>query len=94
MPNASKKKEKLVKVCPRCGSRNVVRGLYDYSRFNCRNCGFTGPLFPKVTLQEAKSMRVKKVKHFIYPLNKRQKIGFMVLFIVILFLLLLLCLMS
>jgi hypothetical protein len=50
------KKERWVRVCPRCGSREVVTddkaGGWKFTggtipMFNCLKCGYRSPLFPE-----------------------------------------------
>jgi predicted RNA-binding Zn-ribbon protein involved in translation (DUF1610 family) len=54
-----KKGEKWVRICPRCGSKDVRGGpLYGMGVFprpyKCLNCGFVGYLFPESISKESK----------------------------------------
>jgi predicted RNA-binding Zn-ribbon protein involved in translation (DUF1610 family) len=54
-----KKIEKWIKICPRCGSRDVKGGpLYGMGVFpkpyKCLNCGFVGFLFPEINSKKSK----------------------------------------
>ena len=48
-------KEKWERVCPRCGSKDIVTddkaGFFKLGSalpiYNCRKCGLRGPLFPE-----------------------------------------------
>ena len=62
-----KRKERWVRVCPKCGSNDTtVRGMVAGRAFSnvnfCKSCGFQSPLFPEVTAEEAKKIKSKKPK--------------------------------
>ncbi len=51
-----KEKQRWVRVCPRCGSRDIITddkaGMWKFSggtlqMYNCRKCGFRSALFPE-----------------------------------------------
>lgn len=53
------KRETLIRVCPRCGSRDVTSpriGRVITLGYLCSNCGFYSVLFPEVGLKEAKKL--------------------------------------
>jgi predicted RNA-binding Zn-ribbon protein involved in translation (DUF1610 family) len=59
MKKLTKKSEKLVKICPNCGSTDVsVRGMISERAFSnvnfCKSCGFHSVFFPEVPLEKAK----------------------------------------
>jgi predicted RNA-binding Zn-ribbon protein involved in translation (DUF1610 family) len=62
--------EKMVRVCPKCLSTDVVRdlSLQSYSKgtffnqFKCNKCGFTGIIFPEITEAELKELTKKAKK--------------------------------
>ena len=61
------KKERWVRICPKCGSKDVeARGMvWDlaYSQtWVCRTCGFQGSLFPEVKEDEALNIPEKLPK--------------------------------
>jgi hypothetical protein len=74
---AKKKKERWVKVCPKCGSKGVVgddsvpvfasTGLFNSIK-KCENCGHTGVFFPEVPKNKApkKTISPEKVKSATY----------------------------
>ena len=57
-----KKNGKWVRICPRCGSKDVkggsLLGIFP-KPYKCQNCGFVSHLFPETTLKEAKKNKVK-----------------------------------
>lgn len=63
-------KEKLVKVCPRCGSTNISSGynpLNGMVKDYCKDCGFNEQEsilseFPKMTREEAEKLKDKLKK--------------------------------
>jgi len=60
-----KKKGKWVRVCPRCGSKDVRGGpLYGMGVFpkpyKCLNCGLVCYLFPETIFEETKGKRNTK----------------------------------
>lgn len=57
----TEKKQRWIRVCPNCGSRDVTaRSMIikrAYSNVNyCKSCGFQCPLFPEVTEEEAEKI--------------------------------------
>jgi hypothetical protein len=54
-----------VKVCPKCGSKDVegvgALGIADaFSNLNfCKTCGFQGPLFPEISPEEAEKIKTE-----------------------------------
>jgi len=60
------KKEKLVRICPRCGSKNVEKEvlLSNVAQFYvCRSCGFGGSLFPEVQMKYARKIKETPTKY-------------------------------
>jgi len=60
------KREKLIRVCPKCGSKNVDRdvGTYDIAPFYvCKSCGYGSSLFPEISIKEAKKLKEKPIKY-------------------------------
>lgn len=65
-----KEKPKYVKICPNCGSLDIL--TYNYSPtavafgvpvpYKCRNCGFTSPIFPEVDVKEVEKLNKEKEK--------------------------------
>ena len=47
-------KEKLVRVCPVCGSANVepYLGFTTGMRYRCKDCGYVGVFFPLKKLKK------------------------------------------
>jgi len=66
MPKSSKKKEILVRVCPKCGSKNVDIdvGTYNIAPFYvCKSCGFGSPLFPEISMKEARKLKERPINY-------------------------------
>ena len=66
MSKPSKNKEKFVRVCPKCESKNVdidpvIGNIAPF--YICKSCGFGGPLFPEVSLKESKKIEEKAIKY-------------------------------
>jgi predicted RNA-binding Zn-ribbon protein involved in translation (DUF1610 family) len=61
---------KMVRVCPKCLSTDVVRDLslesYGkgtfFNQFKCNKCGFTGIVFPEVRQNELEDLKRKMKK--------------------------------
>lgn len=54
-------KQKWILICPKCGSKEVSeRGMIGRNAYSntkvCLTCGFQSPLFPEITLEEAKKV--------------------------------------
>jgi predicted RNA-binding Zn-ribbon protein involved in translation (DUF1610 family) len=54
-------KEKLVRICPQCQSKEVsFRGMISRQALSpnyvCLTCGFQGPLFPQIKEEDAKKL--------------------------------------
>lgn len=67
----------MVKICPRCGSKDVFvpTGRSTVSPFNvCRNCNFYGVLFPEVDKKTADEMD-RKSANFPRYYGKSRKAG-------------------
>lgn len=51
-----KRGQKSVKVCPQCGSTDIVSrtmtGYITQPSYTCNHCGFQSSIFPEVTLEE------------------------------------------
>ncbi|MCX6815874.1 MAG: hypothetical protein NT120_03410 [Candidatus Aenigmarchaeota archaeon] len=46
------RKEKWVRVCPKCNSKDVflsIAGIIGGSQYKCGKCGFTGVVFPEIS---------------------------------------------
>lgn len=71
---------KRVKICPKCGSRDIsitkgfLPGIIPGEHV-CQNCGFVSVLFPEVSLEEAKKIKVKKIRPEEKPLYVDIKYG-------------------
>jgi len=57
-------KQKFIKVCPQCGSTNLSHSNIGEGMLKdrCRNCGYEAPIFPEMTMEEAKKFKEKKCK--------------------------------
>lgn len=57
-----KKSGKWVKICPRCGSKDVkgssVLGIFP-KPYKCQNCGFVSYLFPETNFKEKTDKKLK-----------------------------------
>ncbi|MCX6741857.1 MAG: hypothetical protein NTX24_01615 [Candidatus Pacearchaeota archaeon] len=57
-------KKKYVKICPNCGSLDILASNYSPSAvafgvpvpYRCRRCGFTSPIFPEVDVKEVEKL--------------------------------------
>ena len=83
------KGETLIRICPRCGSRDVVSpriGRVITPGYLCSNCGFYSVLFPEVRLKEAKKLDKSSVKfsRFNYK-SKRVKFDADLIMIILIF---------
>jgi ribosomal protein L37E len=59
-------KKQFVKICPRCGSKNVDRDVATYNiapYYICKSCGFGSPLFPEISLNEARKLKDKPINY-------------------------------
>jgi predicted RNA-binding Zn-ribbon protein involved in translation (DUF1610 family) len=61
-----KNKERFIRVCPRCGSKNIdidtgVVGIAPF--YICKSCGFGSPLFPEVSQTEAETVEEKPINY-------------------------------
>jgi hypothetical protein len=60
------KKEKFVRICPRCNSKNVELASMKGGRYYlCKSCGFGGSLFPELPRRFADNMK-RKIKIFTF----------------------------
>jgi predicted RNA-binding Zn-ribbon protein involved in translation (DUF1610 family) len=69
MPKSSKKKSKeiFVRICPRCGSKDVTMEFTRQTWLNffvCQSCGFRSVIFPEVSREEAKKLPKRKVNYY------------------------------
>jgi hypothetical protein len=60
---AKKNKERMVKVCPRCGSREFYTVGKNFPRHACKSCAFSGS-FLDVPESEARKIKQKPSKYF------------------------------
>ena len=87
MPKHSKK-EKFIKVCPRCGSKNVENELI-FSRMGqfyvCKSCGFGGSLFPEISMNYAKKLKEMPIKYstILAPTKKPLSIPLVLFFMLV-----------
>ncbi len=66
----TKESERYITVCPYCGSADVssdmsIKSIGQGSLFNekkCNDCGFSGEIFPEMTISEAKKVFPEKNK--------------------------------
>ena len=82
------KKEVLVRICPKCGSRNVERGAGGRAMspyYVCKSCGFAGTLFPEIRLKDAKKMEETAAKYssLLAPTKKPISIPLILFFILL-----------
>ena len=52
------KKEKFVRICPKCGSADISRPfLKILGSLTCRNCNYKNPIFPEVAINKIELFR-------------------------------------
>lgn len=87
MPKNSKR-EKLIRICPKCGSKNVENELI-FSRMGqfyvCKSCGFGGSLFPEIPMRYAKKIKEMPVRYSatLAPTKKPLSVPLILLFIMV-----------
>jgi len=57
------KRKKWIRICPRCGSKDVKGGSFlgiFPKPYKCQNCGFVSYLFPESILKKAKTSKKKQ----------------------------------
>jgi len=58
------KKKIFVRICPRCGSKNVeneVKAFRMGQFYVCNTCGFRGSLFPEISKKWADKIKIRDV---------------------------------
>ena len=82
------KKEKFIRVCPRCGSKNVENEVI-FSRMGqfyvCKHCGFGGSLFPEIPKKFADKMKERPTRYSatLAPTKKPLSIPLLLILLVI-----------
>jgi hypothetical protein len=76
-----RKAEKMIRICPKCSSKNVVLTSMKGGRFYvCKNCSFAGSLFPEIP-KKLSSMK-RRTKLFTFKTRWTHSRVFMFLIII------------